>query len=165
MRKFYFSVCRNCKQPYRRVAKNKVSDNLVCSQLCLTEAGELRVTNTNNVQVKHIASHRKTPPAVLAQQRKRGNRNRHKKPKFKFEGFYASAAWMQLRYQALSTYGRVCMLCKKTKGAMHVDHIKPRSKYPEFELSFDNLQVLCKECNLGKSNLDETDFRQNRVTV
>ena len=52
------------------------------------------------------------------------------------------------------------MLCAKTKGVMHVDHIKPRSKFPDLELEFDNLQILCKACNLGKSNKDQTDFRQ-----
>lgn len=40
-----------------------------------------------------------------------------------------------------------------------VDHIKPRSKFPELELKEDNLQLLCNSCNMGKSNKDETDFR------
>ncbi|RYZ77711.1 MAG: hypothetical protein EOP05_00795 [Proteobacteria bacterium] len=44
-------------------------------------------------------------------------------------------------------------------GAMHVDHIKPRSKYPHLELEFSNLQVLCRQCNFGKSNKYEDDFR------
>lgn len=34
----------------------------------------------------------------------------------------------------------------------HADHIKPRSKYPELALSYDNLQILCAECNLKKGN-------------
>jgi 5-methylcytosine-specific restriction endonuclease McrA len=42
---------------------------------------------------------------------------------------------------------------------MHVDHILPRSKFPELELDIDNLQVLCEECNLAKSNIDTTDWR------
>jgi 5-methylcytosine-specific restriction endonuclease McrA len=42
---------------------------------------------------------------------------------------------------------------------IHIDHILPRSKYPELSLVFDNLQVLCESCNLGKSNKDETDWR------
>lgn len=37
--------------------------------------------------------------------------------------------------------------------------MKPRSKYPELALDPDNLQVLCKACNLGKLAWDETDFR------
>ena len=48
----------------------------------------------------------------------------------------------------------------KHDGAkMHVDHIKPRSKYPRLELDFDNLQVLCEDCNLGKSNRYKVDLR------
>jgi 5-methylcytosine-specific restriction endonuclease McrA len=42
---------------------------------------------------------------------------------------------------------------------MHVDHIKPKSRYPHLALKFDNLQVLCETCNIEKSNIDETDYR------
>lgn len=74
--------------------------------------------------------------------------------------FYASDEWRRLRYRVLKEYGRKCMCCHKTDGVMHVDHIKPRSKYPDLELVFDNMQVLCEDCNLGKSAWDETDWRQ-----
>ena len=40
-----------------------------------------------------------------------------------------------------------------------VDHIKPRSRFPGLELDPDNLQILCSDCNMGKSNDDCTDFR------
>jgi 5-methylcytosine-specific restriction endonuclease McrA len=43
---------------------------------------------------------------------------------------------------------------------MHVDHIKPRSRFPHLELSLDNLQVLCAACNVGKGNRDEIDWRK-----
>jgi len=42
---------------------------------------------------------------------------------------------------------------------IHVDHIKPRSRYPELSLEIENLQVLCEDCNMGKSNVFETDWR------
>jgi len=32
-----------------------------------------------------------------------------------------------------------------------VDHIKPRSKFPEFSLDNSNLQVLCRRCNSAKA--------------
>lgn len=75
--------------------------------------------------------------------------------------FYNSRAWMQVRYKALLKHGRQCQCCgtKPPSVVLHVDHIKPRSKYPELELKLSNLQVLCEHCNLGKSNIDETDFR------
>lgn len=75
--------------------------------------------------------------------------------------FYKSQKWRDLRYRVLSKYGHKCQLCGATKNqhTLHVDHIKPRSKYPELELDFDNLQVLCEVCNMGKSNRYEDDFR------
>lgn len=74
-------------------------------------------------------------------------------------GFYDSREWHVLRYKVIKAHGRVCMACGSNEGAMHVDHIKPRSRFPELALEFSNLQVLCKACNLGKSSWDETDFR------
>jgi 5-methylcytosine-specific restriction endonuclease McrA len=72
--------------------------------------------------------------------------------------FYRSWDWLKVRYEVLKVYGAVCMLCQDT-GHIVVDHIKPRAKYPELALDFDNLQVLCNKCNRGKSDDDETDFR------
>ena len=74
------------------------------------------------------------------------------------ESFYTSRDWLSLRYKALVTHGRACMACGAS-DRLHVDHIKPRSKYPELELDLSNLQVLCRECNLGKGADDETDWR------
>jgi len=75
------------------------------------------------------------------------------------KGFYESREWLTLRYFTLKRFGRKCMLCHTLDGEMHVDHIRPRSKFPALELDPENLQVLCKACNLGKSNLDDEDFR------
>jgi len=82
-------------------------------------------------------------------------------PRYNSDDFYSSRAWREVRYEALKQYGRQCLLCgrKPPSIVLHVDHIKPRSKYPELELEITNLQVLCEECNLGKSNKDETDWR------
>ena len=66
--------------------------------------------------------------------------------------FYTSTAWRALRYKVLSTQEHKCTKCFRTPEkhgiALHVDHIKPRSKYPQLE--YDNLQILCDDCNLGK---------------
>lgn len=81
------------------------------------------------------------------------------------KSFYLSKAWLQLRYAALHKFGRRCMACGATDGKMHVDHIKPRSIYPHLELEPDNVQILCEACNVGKSNLFETDWRQKEERV
>jgi len=79
--------------------------------------------------------------------------------------FYQSREWQELRYKVLKKYGRRCMCCGTTKGVIQVDHIKPRSKYPMLALVQSNLQVLCRDCNLGKSNIDETDFREGNEPI
>lgn len=78
------------------------------------------------------------------------------------QSFYDTDAWRALRYRALSRSNGKCELCGSSKQdgvILHVDHIKPRSRFPELELSLDNLQVLCADCNLGKSNRDTRDWR------
>lgn len=85
---------------------------------------------------------------------------KHKK-RSKYKDFYKSKEWRDLRYRALKLYGRLCMCCgrKPPDVALHVDHIIPRSKAPELELEITNLQILCEDCNLGKSNKDSIDYR------
>lgn len=84
-------------------------------------------------------------------------------PKNKKSGdFYRSKEWLSLRFQVLKAHKHICVLCgstPETGAIMDVDHIKPRSKYPHLALDINNLQILCRVCNLGKSNNDETDFR------
>lgn len=77
------------------------------------------------------------------------------------DNFYRSMEWRQLRYLALRNSGGCnCCGAKASDGVkLHVDHIKPRSKYPELALSLDNIQVLCEDCNIGKGSWDSTDWR------
>ena len=74
-------------------------------------------------------------------------------------GFYDSREWQELRYKVIKAHGRKCMACGISNVEVHVDHIKPRSKHPELALEYSNLQVLCRPCNMGKSNKDDTDWR------
>ena len=72
---------------------------------------------------------------------------------------------LSVRYEVLKRAGKRCELCGVGEGdaayeerlPLHVDHITPRSKGGSNEL--DNLQVLCRACNLRKGNRDDTDFR------
>lgn len=77
------------------------------------------------------------------------------------QGFYESREWRALRYKALVKYGAQCQCCGASppQVVLHVDHVKPRSLHPHLELKLSNLQILCEACNLGKSNKDDTDFR------
>lgn len=78
------------------------------------------------------------------------------------QAFYSSPEWRKLRYQALKMYGGRCAACGVTANhgfVMHVDHIKPRSKFPHLALDITNLQVLCEDCNKAKSNTDDIKWR------
>lgn len=91
---------------------------------------------------------------------KREKRKRPHKPKSqKAHPFYGSPKWILLKTRVLKKYGCQCMKCRCTNKEMHVDHIKPRSKYPELEMYASNLQILCRDCNMEKSNLNENDYR------
>ena len=76
--------------------------------------------------------------------------------------FYSTQKWKKLRYVAFTVYQNVCACCgasPKSGATLHVDHIKPRSHFPELQWDVTNLQILCETCNLGKSNSDETKWR------
>lgn len=77
----------------------------------------------------------------------------------KQNSFYLTSKWNTIRKKVLKHYGCVCMRCKANIEIMHVDHIKPRSKFPKLQYTLNNLQVLCKPCNELKSNIDFTDYR------
>lgn len=77
--------------------------------------------------------------------------------------FLQSYEWRKLRLEALKMYGAKCQCCgasPDTGAVMNVDHIKPRKLFPELCLDINNLQVLCHECNHGKGNWDQTDWRK-----
>lgn len=78
------------------------------------------------------------------------------------EAFYGSDAWRRVRYRALRRHGGLCQCCgtpPKVGAPLHVDHIKPRSRFPELALELSNLQVMCVDCNLGKGASDTIDWR------
>lgn len=84
------------------------------------------------------------------------------KPIEKGRTFYNSPEWRRLRYKAFKLYGNQCSCCGRSAKdglKMHVDHIKPRSKYPDLALDISNLQILCEDCNISKGNRDNIKWR------
>jgi hypothetical protein len=82
--------------------------------------------------------------------------------KNKTKDFLSTYEWRKLRMEAIKKYGNSCQCCgasPKTGAVLNVDHIKPRKFFPHLALDIDNLQILCAECNHGKGNWDQTDWR------
>lgn len=76
--------------------------------------------------------------------------------------FHDSPAWLALRYKVLKRSNGCCELCGSPGGKdnpLQCDHIKPRSQHPELALIESNIQVLCRHCNVGKSNKDATAWK------
>lgn len=65
------------------------------------------------------------------------------------EVFYRSKEWKKFRFHVLSRRQKVCVICK-SQHEIQVDHIKPRSLYPDLAFEESNMQLLCKTCNEGK---------------
>ena len=76
--------------------------------------------------------------------------------------FLKTYTWTRLRMHALNLYGRKCMCCGATPddgAVMNIDHIKPRLTHPELALDIRNTQTACADCNKGKCNEFDTDWR------
>ena len=77
--------------------------------------------------------------------------------------FLSTFQWRKVRMEALKKYGPRCQCCGATPAdgaVINVDHIKPRKLRPDLALDVNNLQLLCHECNHGKGNWDQTDWRK-----
>lgn len=76
--------------------------------------------------------------------------------------FYATDAWRRLRYDVIERSSGHCECCGNRRSPgnpIQVDHIQPRYWHPELSLDPDNLQCLCRDCNLGKGARYATDWR------
>lgn len=67
--------------------------------------------------------------------------------------FYATPEWRAIREVIIRRDGRTCRKCSChiiLEFDLTVDHIRPRSRFPELALDATNLQVLCRSCNASK---------------
>ncbi len=66
--------------------------------------------------------------------------------------FYGSAEWRLLRAKIMQEHKNICVMCHTTlrEADITVDHIMPRSKYPNLSLDAANMQILCRSCNSSK---------------
>ena len=67
---------------------------------------------------------------------------------------------LRLRFMVMKRDNFKCCMCGRSPATtlgleLHIDHIIPWSKGGE--TTFDNLQTLCSDCNLGKGDLSENE--------
>ena len=117
----------------------------------------------NNTKKIIVAGHKSNVQiATEIKQKKKGKSEKISKNAIASDEFLYTYAWRKLRMEALKLYGARCQCCgasPATGAVMNVDHIKPRRLFPDLALNLKNLQVLCGECNHGKGNWDQTDWR------
>ena len=75
--------------------------------------------------------------------------------------FLASPEWRAMRERVFALHGKRCQKCG-SDDEIQVDHIKPRSKFPDLALDIENLQVLCWPCNREKNFTVIADYRPPR---
>ena len=140
--------CRGCGRNHSRTEAVQKSRQGFCSRRC---------------QRAGVCAN-PTPSHLAAIGTKRDRQRRRIEKKKMSQSFYESNAWRALRYTALRKFKFTCLACgrRPPQVILHVDHIKPRSLHPELELDFNNLQVLCEDCNLGKSNRSQDDLRPSQ---
>lgn len=156
-------TCLNCKEYYyplylpgpwkdiAGMANNHANKQGFCTDQCYTEKHGLSVMELLHPAIKNNVEF---------------DENGLSEDEINFirsPAFYHSTEWKLARYRALSLHGAKCQCCGATRWdgvKIHVDHIKPRSRYPQLALDVTNLQVLCDQCNIGKGKLYEDDWRK-----
>ena len=76
----------------------------------------------------------------------------------KDENFYSSPEWREVRKQILRSQSHICYICNELifdSFDLTVDHVKPKSKYPDLSLELSNLKIACRSCNSAKGNKDK----------
>lgn len=122
--------------------------------------------------VKKTATPARNPkPPVLTKKEKRRLKRRQKlfgkrggRDKFLLSYEWAVARQEALRLAKIRMGGKLrCEACwrgPEDHVTLCVDHIKNRRDHPQLALDQGNLQVLCSQCNWGKSNRHSTDWRE-----
>lgn len=106
-----------------------------------------------------LAGQKKSNADIKKEQRRTAKKARMVDYNDGSKDFYKTEKWVWIAKKVKTLYGRKCMKCGTESGAMHADHIRPRSLYPSLEFDIMNIQVLCAKCNMEKGNSEEIDYR------
>lgn len=156
--------CTRCLKTYSKHIANVFNHSGYCSMQCKKShrGGNRKPKKKKPKTREQLEARRVRRAKKKAAKLERENRLKqvqvYKKISLRSD-FFETREWQTLRYKTLMRYGRKCMCCGASNTELHVDHIKPRSKFPELSLDPENLQVLCRACNYGKGAEFQDDFR------
>jgi len=106
------------------------------------------------VVAKELNSAREQQVAQLAESVFEVKLKVHESLQLEYEAFYRTDEWKRLRQLVIERDGPFCRHCERRvrleDDDITVDHIKPRSLFPEAALDPENLQVLCRRHNSAK---------------
>lgn len=161
--KWGFGDCR-CGKRFK-IVKREHGLQRFCSQSCAMIGNERALGHTVSLEAKKMMSVGWIKPGSIPWSKgkklgpspRRGKKNpmlsgsRH----WNWQGGKVGEAEKvrkSLEYKAwvktcLSRDNYTCSFCGKRGGDMHVDHIKPFSKYPDLRLELNNGRTLCVDCH------------------
>ncbi len=142
-------MCYKCKQEKLLNRFPAYSD--ICSACCRSIKKSLKMEQKRKEALNKSSIKRKESY----------NSDVKKTIKIKKSNFHTSKRWRELRAFFISKNDKICCCCgiDVDGQTLHVDHIKPKSKYPDLALDENNLQILCRKCNFAKNTHHETDYR------
>lgn len=79
---------------------------------------------------------------------------------------WKGGSWASLRRMALNRDNHTCKSCNLyAPDIVQVDHVKPKSKFPELKLVLSNLTTLCPNCHSRKSNKEKCKGKGGRKLI
>jgi hypothetical protein len=75
---------------------------------------------------------------------------------------HSSVAYRKLRRFALDRANNQCQICS-SQHKLHLDHVKPKSLFPELALNKDNVRILCQDCHINTDSYGGKIFK--RISV
>jgi hypothetical protein len=100
-----------------------------------------------------LAGPRDQSVAEIADRLLRNDLSRVEAEQLEYLRFYTTPEWRAVRAFVIRRDGRLCRRCSRLIAEtrdLTVDHVKPRSRFPELALDVANLQILCRSCNASK---------------
>lgn len=119
-----------------------------CSKKCYGKSGEINISGLQKGRAwnKGLLGYRKGHPGYV---KMKGENNPAWKGGITPENtrIRNSNAYKKWRVEVMERDNFTCQFCSKRGGDLHVDHIKPFSKFPDLRMEISNGRTLCVPCH------------------